>query len=104
MDSERVSNTQFERSLLEYFFEEEELLTSKSSEKISTLRNNEVELAQHTAEVLLYMLLPEEELKSRIVVKFLVEILTNAIILPFVDMAVSPGRGFDHNKNDYAVF
>ena len=36
------------------------------------------------------MLLPEEELKSRIVVKFLVEILTNAIILPFVDMAVSP--------------
>ena len=69
VDSERISNSNIERSLLEYFFEEEELLTSKSSEKISTNRHNETELAQHTAELLLYMLLPEEELKSRIVVK-----------------------------------
>ena len=70
-----------------------------------------LKLTKHTAEVLLYMLLPEEELKSRIVVTILVEIglvkslmtpndngfmtsfdlgkVTNAIIMPFIDMAVS---------------
>ena len=85
----RDESSKNEKSFSDYFFEEEEIETGKSSEKISTSRDHEVQLAQHTAEVLLYMLLPEEELKSRIVVRILVEIVTNAIILPFIDMAVS---------------
>ena len=35
-----------ERSILDYFFEEEIEETGKSSEKISTIRENEVKLAQ----------------------------------------------------------
>ena len=35
-----------ERSILDYFFEEEIEETGKSSEKISTIRENEVRLAQ----------------------------------------------------------
>ena len=35
-----------ERSILDYFFEEEIEQTGKSSEKISTIRENEVRLAQ----------------------------------------------------------
>ena len=61
-----------EKTVVDYFFEEEEAETGLSLENVSTNPNREYNLAQTVAESLLYLLLPEEELKSRVVVKVLI--------------------------------
>jgi hypothetical protein len=63
-DSERADKT-----VEDYFFEEEENEFGNSFERILSNREKEVSLAQTVAETLLYLLLPEEELRSRVVVK-----------------------------------
>ena len=45
-----------ERSILDYFFEEEIEETGKSSEKISTIRENEVRLAQERYQISIWVL------------------------------------------------
>jgi len=58
-----------EKSIINYFFEEEEVETGFSLEAVCENSEKENNLAQTVSESLLYLLLPEEELKSRVVVK-----------------------------------
>lgn len=79
-----------ERTVCDFFFEEEESETGMTLESVSKNPEKERFLAQTVAESLLYLILPEEELKSRVVVKLLVEILTSGVLMPLVDTLSDP--------------
>jgi len=78
------------RSTIEQFFEEELHLIGNSYEKIVTDKNQERLMAKKVAEIILYLVLPEDELKSRAVVLLVTEILINGLILPLVETVSSP--------------
>ena len=79
-----------ERTVCDFFFDEEEAETGMTLENVAKNPEKERNLAQTVAESLLYLILPEEELKSRVVVKLLVEILTSGVLMPLVDTLSDP--------------